>query len=177
MERLPRRDWVAVRMSQAVLPCDAVADGPWSSVLIVILHEVLSLALVQAAESAGAGPSMRLSARSRVLRFRREHASSSSGRVWLLELEVEVPEIDPEQLLATCEDFLVDDADGQRLGVVEQVERSVATGEVSALLVAAGWFGRRRLRVDVSAVQALVPAERRVIVESGVSSLLNDRRA
>jgi sporulation protein YlmC with PRC-barrel domain len=143
----------------------------------VILHETLSLALAQTPETAGDRPSVRLSARPHVVRLRRELPSSSSERVWLLELEVEVPAVDPEQLLAACEDFLVDGEDGRRLGVVEQVETSVATGEASALLVSGGWFGRRHLRVDVSAVQALVPAERRVIVdESRVSPVLADHR-
>jgi hypothetical protein len=146
-------------------------------VFIVILHETLALALAQTPETAGDGPSVRLSARPHVVRLRRELPSSSSERVWLLELEVEVPAVDPEQLLAACEDFLVDGEDGRRLGVVEQVEKSVATGEASALLVSGGWFGRRRLRIEASAVHALVPAERRVIVdESRVTSVLADHR-
>jgi hypothetical protein len=145
-------------------------------VFIVILHETLALALAQTPETAGDGPSVRLSARPHVVRLRRE-LPSSSERVWLLELEVEVPAVDPEQLLAACEDFLVDGEDGRRLGVVEQVEKSVATGEASVLLVSGGWFGRRHLRVDASAVQALVPAERRVIVdESRVTPVLADHR-
>jgi hypothetical protein len=120
---------------------------------------------------------MRLSARPRLLRLRRELPSSSSERNWLLELEVEVPAIDPERLLAECEEFLVDGRDGRQIGVVERVETSVATGEASALLVSAGWFGRRRLRVDAQAVEALVPAERRVIVdESRVTSAHADGR-
>jgi sporulation protein YlmC with PRC-barrel domain len=145
----------------------------------VILHETASLFSAQTPEPAADGPSVRLPARPRLLRLRCELPPSSSERVWLLELEVEVPAIDPEQLLAACEDFLVDGEDGRRLGVVEQVEKSLATGEATALVVSAGWFGRRRLRVDVSAVQALVPAERRVIVdEARVTPVLaDDRRA
>jgi hypothetical protein len=143
----------------------------------VILHETLPLALAELAVPPGKGPSVRLSARPRLLRLRRELPSSSSERVWLLELEVEVPKIDPERLLAECEDFLVDGMDGRQIGVVERVEKSVATGEASALLVSAGWFGRRRLRVDVQAVEALVPAERRVIVDvSRVASASIDGR-
>jgi hypothetical protein len=125
----------------------------------------------------GDRPSVRVSARPRLLRLRRELASQSGERVWLLELEVEIPAIDPERLLAACEDFLVEGEDGRRLGVVERVEKSVATGEASALLVSGGWFGRRRLRIEASAVHALVPAERRVIVdESRVTSVLADHR-
>jgi hypothetical protein len=108
---------------------------------------------------------VRLSARPRLLRLRRELAPSASGRVWLLEVEVEVPAIDPERLLAQCEDFLVDGSDGRQIGVVDRVERSGTAGAASALLVAVGWFGRRRLRVDAHAIEALVPEERRLIVD------------
>jgi hypothetical protein len=100
-----------------------------------------------------------------VLRIRRELPPSASGRGWRLEVEVEVPAIDPERLLAYCEDFLVDGSDGRQIGVVDRVERSGADGFASALLVSAGWFGRRRLRVDARAIEALVPEERRVIVD------------
>jgi hypothetical protein len=45
------------------------------------------------------------------------------------------------------------------------------------LVVSAGWFGRRRLRGEAQAVEALVPEERRVIVdESRVHPLGRDRR-
>jgi hypothetical protein len=142
----------------------------------VILHETLSLALTQAAVPSPKRPSVHLSARSRLLRFRRELPSPSGARVWLLELEVEVPAIDPERLLAECEEFLVDGRDGRRIGIVEGVEKSVATGEASTLLVSAGWFGRRRLRVDAQAIEALVPAERRLIVdESRLAPACTDR--
>jgi hypothetical protein len=122
---------------------------------------------------------MCLTARPRVLRLRRQLSSSAGERAWLLEIEVEVPAIDPERLLGECEEFLVDGSDGRRIGVVERVERSPATGATSALIVSAGWFGRRRLRIDVEAVEALVPAEGRVIVdESRVTSTpTDDRRA
>jgi hypothetical protein len=143
----------------------------------VILHEILPLALAGPAVPSGAGPSVRLTARPRVLRLRRELSSSASERVWLLELEIEVPAIDPEQLLAECEEFVVDGRDGRQIGVVERVETSDATGDVSGLLVSAGWFGRRRFRIDAQAVEALVPAERRLIVdESRVASARADGR-
>lgn len=143
----------------------------------MILHEILPLAFAQPSLFADDGPSVRWSARPRVLRFRRELQASTSGRAWLLELEVEVPEIDPERLLAECEDFLVDGSDGRHIGVVERVERSGSTGAASVLLVsvAAGWFRRRHVRVEVHAVEALVPAERRLIVdETQVTSVDDD---
>ena len=142
----------------------------------MILHETLPLALAQPTAPEG-GPSVRLSARPCSLRLRREHPASAGGRAWLLELEVEVPEIDPERLLAECEEFVVDGRDGRQIGVVERVETSGATGAASALLISGGWFGRRRLRVDVQAVEALVPAERRLIVdETQVTSVGDDGR-
>jgi hypothetical protein len=143
----------------------------------MVLHETLPLALARPTASSSEGPIVRLSARPRALRLRRELPSSASGRAWLLEVEVEVPAIDPERVLAECEDFLVDGSDGRPIGVVDRVERSGAVGAVSALLVAAGWFGRRRLRVDAQAVETLVPAERRVIVdESRVHPVGRDGR-
>jgi hypothetical protein len=111
------------------------------------------------------------------LRLRRALPSSAGERVWLLELEVEVPAIDPERLLAECEGFLVDGRDGRNIGVVEGVETSVVTGEAVALLVSAGWFGRRRLRVVAQAVEALEPEERRLIVdETRVAPVRTDGR-
>jgi hypothetical protein len=81
-------------------------------------------------------------------------------------LEVEVPAIDPENILAECEDFLVDGRDGREIGVVDRVEQSATAGGIpSALLVAAGWFGRRMLRVDIEAVEVVLPDERRLIVD------------
>jgi hypothetical protein len=140
----------------------------------MVLHETLPLALAQPATPSCQGPTVRLSARPRALRLRRELPSSASGRTWLLEVEVEVPEIDPELLLTECEGFLVDGSDGGEIGVVDTVERSRSTGVASALLVSAGWFGRRRLRVDADAIEALIPAERRVIVdETRVTSVGN----
>jgi hypothetical protein len=100
-----------------------------------------------------------------VVRLRRELTPSTSDRAWLLEVEVEVPVIDPERVLAECEAFLVDGRDGRQIGVVDRVERAGTAGRASALLIAAGWFGRRRLRVEAQAVEALVPEERRLIVD------------
>jgi hypothetical protein len=143
----------------------------------MILHETFPLALARPSAPGGEAPSVRLSARPLVLRLRRELEPCGSDRRWLLEVEVEVPAIDPERVLAECEDFLVDGRDGRQIGVVDRVERSGAAGGASALVVSAGWFGRRRLRVDAQAVEALVPEERRMIVdESRVHPLGRDRR-
>jgi hypothetical protein len=131
----------------------------------MVLYETLPLALAQATAPGSEGPIVRLSARPRLLRLRRELTVTASERAWLLEVEVEVPAIDPERVLAECEAFLVDGSDGRQIGVVDRVERAGAAGCASALLISAGWFGRRRLRVEAQAVEALVPEERRVIVD------------
>lgn len=104
------------------------------------------------------------SATPRLVRLRRELPATGS-RAWLLEVEVEVPAVDPEQVLAQSEEFLVDDSDGNAIGVVQRVERAGAEGHAETLLVAAGWFGRRHFRVDANAVEAIEPEERRVIVD------------
>jgi hypothetical protein len=111
------------------------------------------------------GPSVRRSAQPRRLRLRRSLPSSAGERQWFLELEVELPQLDPEWLLSECEEFLVDGRDGRQIGVVERVESSRATGRAEALLVSGGWLGRRRVRVDADAVEELIPDERRLIVD------------
>jgi hypothetical protein len=106
---------------------------------------------------------VRAAARRRTLRLGRGR-SPEFERPWVLELEFELPTDDPEQLLAECEDFLVDGSNGERIGVVDRVEREGEAGRVSGLLAAGGWFGRRHLRVERKAIEQIIPAERRIIV-------------
>ena len=143
-------------------PC---RDGPGGPSALVILQEIVPLACAELVVPSGAGPRVCLTARPRVLRLRRRLSSSLSGRIWVLEVEVEVPATDPEQLLAECEEFLVDGRDGREIGVVDRVETSPVTGAASTLLVSAGWFGRRRFRIDADAVEVVLPAEQRLIVD------------
>jgi hypothetical protein len=133
----------------------------------MILRGTLPLPLEQPSVHTGDGPSIRLSARPRTIRLRRHFPRSTGGRTWLLEVEVEVPEIDPERLLAECEGFLVDDSDGRQIGVVIRVERA-GSGAISALLISvpAGWFRRRYVRIEERAITALVPQQRLVIVDA-----------
>lgn len=86
----------------------------------------------------------------------------------MLELKIALGPVDPERLLRECEEFLVDDTAGRSIGVVEGVETADATGLVTGLVVAGGWFGRRKLRVDVGAIESFLPAERTVIVREAV---------
>lgn len=88
-----------------------------------------------------------------------------------------MPAFDPERLLLECEGFLVDTSDGREIGVVDAVETAGEPPVATTLLIAAGWFGRRQLRVSAMAVEALLPDERRVIVdESSVTSVGAERR-
>ena len=145
---------------------------------ILVLHAALPPALAQATAPPSNKSIVRLPGRPRVVRLRCELDGAAGERTWLLEIDVDVPAVDPERILAECEDFLVDGTDGRRIGVVDSVERGGRSGGASALLISAGWFGRRRLRVDAHAVEALVPAERLVIVdESRVRRVGGDRRA
>jgi hypothetical protein len=145
----------------------------------MIRHETLPLALEQPGDHAGDGPSIRLSARPRTLRFRRDFPKSTGGRTWLLELEVDVPELDPERLLAECEGFGVDDSDGRQIGVVIRVERSGSDATFALLVsVPAGWFRRRYVRIEERAITALVPQQRLVIVdETQLIPVGNDSQA
>jgi sporulation protein YlmC with PRC-barrel domain len=66
--------------------------------------------------------------------------------------------------LRCCHGFLVDTESGAEVGVVDDVELASEAGEMVALVVARGWFGREVARIDVSDVQAIVASERRLIV-------------
>jgi sporulation protein YlmC with PRC-barrel domain len=127
----------------------------------MILHDTLPLVLAQPHPDATAKPALRARAVAGSVRLRRE---ASTTRTWLLELELVLPEIDPEQILLESHGFLVDGTDGTEIGVVDDVETDGPEGVVSALTVACGWLGRRRVRVDADAIEALVPAERRIVV-------------
>lgn len=83
----------------------------------------------------------------------------------MLELQVEIESLDPERLLAEAEGFLVDGRDGREVGVVEGVVRDAESGAAIALMISAGLFGRRLLRADAQAVDVLIPAEQRLVVD------------
>ena len=133
----------------------------------VIISVTLPLPLELPAAHVMAGPAVRMPVVPRTARARRVRRE----RTWILDAEIELPEPDPERLLAESEGYLVDLLHGGELGVVAEVEMGDA-GRVSALLVAGGWFGRRRFRVEADAIELLLPADRRIVVhESGVRPL------
>ena len=109
-------------------------------------------------------------------RFRQRLPRRGAPRAWFVDVELRAPGVDPEELLAACDGFLVDDASGRRIGVVERVETD-AGGVATALIVAVGWFGRRSLRVTVDAVDSLLPRERRVVLRASHARSRTDSRS
>lgn len=127
-------------------------------------------------ETPAPGPTVSMVVPSGTIRIRRLRHAPDRGRAWVVDVEIELPEQDPEQLLAGCEGYLVDTTDGRELGVVDEVERHGPEGSAFALIVVRDWLARHRVRIDADAVEALFPTEERVIVdESGVAPLETDR--
>lgn len=129
----------------------------------MVLSVTLSLTPAEHGEKPRPEPRLVLAVSPSAFRIRRRLEPEESGRPWLLELEIDVKIPDPEAVLAGSEGFLVDGVDGGELGVVDDVE-SGPDGAVTALVVVSGWFGRRRARIPVEAIEAVVPAERRIVV-------------
>jgi hypothetical protein len=136
----PISGWVKASISVEPHRCDPVIGGQSE----VIVSVSLPLPLEPPSADAGDRPTLPMTASPRTIRIRRA-APSSGERSWLLDLEIDVPVPDPEQVLADAEGFLVDETGGRELGVVDRVEVG-ADGVVSALIVSRGWFGRRRGR-------------------------------
>jgi hypothetical protein len=70
-------------------------------------------------------------------------------------------QLDPDALLLQSHGFLVDAIPDERVGVVDDVLVD-EDGHARALVVASGWFGRRRLVVPVEDVAEICPRERRL---------------
>jgi hypothetical protein len=128
----------------------------------VVFSFVLPLPLPEPGEQRGDGTRVRIGAAHQKLRIRRP-LSAGDARPWLLEIEVDVTIPDPEAVLKSSEGFLVDRVDGVEIGVVEEIE-TAPDGTVTALVVVGGWFGRRRARIGVEAIDAITPAGRRIVV-------------
>ena len=128
----------------------------------VVFTVTLSLPPAEHGEQPRDGPCLRVGYAHRTVRIRRP-LPGERPRPWLLEIEVDVTVPDPEAVLASSEGFLVDGPGGRDLGVVEEVETD-PDGAVSALVVSGGWFGRRRARIPLGEIEAVVPAERRIVV-------------
>jgi hypothetical protein len=91
------------------------------------------------------------------LRLRRER----HGDRWKAVLTVHPLEgLDPDDLLAHAHDFSIEDRDGP-VGIVEDVRLD------GTIVVASGWFGRRRLTLGFDDVEEIVPSERLLILRPG----------
>lgn len=76
--------------------------------------------------------------------------------------------IDREYWLAHCEGYRVD-SPGGRVGLVEEVRRVDGDERPESLAVLAGMYGRRRLLIPVSEIDAIVPYEQRVFLRPSAS--------
>jgi hypothetical protein len=92
---------------------------------------------------------------------------ASAPPAWRVEVE---PAFDAtaagEYWLAHCEGFLVDTTSGRPVGVVGDVRLDRTTLRAASLQVAGGWFGRRRIVTPVDRVRAVLPLERRLLVDA-----------
>ncbi|HYZ91452.1 MAG TPA: hypothetical protein VFA34_03550 [Actinomycetota bacterium] len=125
---------------------------------------------------ATADRTVRITVRPQTVRLRRDLSASASGRRWLLELDVAVRVPDPERMLVACQGFLVDTVDGEALGVVDEVEIGDDGQFALALIVASGWFGRRRFRVHAEQIEVLAPDERRLLVRKPAAGFVSLER-
>lgn len=93
------------------------------------------------------------------VRLRRERGPGVGEEGWKAVVTV-YPEtlLNPDDLLAQAYDFSVEDPEGP-VGFVDDVRPAER-----ALIVASGWFGRRRLTLRFEDVGEIVPGERRLIL-------------
>jgi hypothetical protein len=75
---------------------------------------------------------------------------------------------DLDYWLAHCEGYVVRSSGG-RLGIVEKVRLAEDVDRAESLTVLAGMFGRRRLIIDATEIEAIVPHERRVVLRPGAT--------
>ncbi len=66
--------------------------------------------------------------------------------------------------LRHCHGFLVDTVAGDEVGVVDDVALDARAREAATLIVACGWFGRRRLSVPVDEVETILPGSRQLFL-------------
>lgn len=84
------------------------------------------------------------------------------GGGWHLQVQLELPVMEPFYWLNHCHGFLVDSADGE-VGVVDEVLPTDGS-QAEAIVVAIGWFRRRRVTVGVDDVEEILPHQRRLAV-------------
>jgi hypothetical protein len=77
--------------------------------------------------------------------------------------------------LSRCEGFLVESADGSRIGTVVDLHYRSRLEQPDELVVRAGWLGRRLLIYSAEAVQTVVPGKARLILAAGATPSGNSR--
>jgi hypothetical protein len=81
--------------------------------------------------------------------------------------------VDAEARLLQSHGYLVDAIPDEAVGVVEDVLVD-EHGHPSALVVSAGWFGRRRLTVPVDEIDEICPGDRRLRVRRSAAALASE---
>jgi hypothetical protein len=103
----------------------------------------------------------------RLRRAERGGARSS----WTAVITVGAPVLlDPDSVLARADGFLVGDREGP-VGVVDEVA-STQADDGGTIVVACGWFGRRRLTVGFQDVVEIRPVERRLMLRPGCPAVV-----
>ena len=75
----------------------------------------------------------------------------------------------PADILDGTVDYLVDTPDGS-VGIVDEWKRD-EHGRPRALIVAQGWFGRRRIEVPLDAILEIDHEDRRIILARGAAPI------
>jgi hypothetical protein len=77
--------------------------------------------------------------------------------------------------LSRCEGFLVEGADGTRIGVVVELHYRSRLDQPDELAVRAGRFGQRLLIYPVEAVQTIRPNQARLLLAAGSAPIRSGR--
>lgn len=89
-------------------------------------------------------------------------------------IDAAVRPVDTGYWLAHCEGYRVD-SPGGRIGLVEEVHRDESE-RAESLAVLAGMYGRRRLIIHASEVEAIVPHAERVFLKRSAHIVGSSRR-
>ena len=77
--------------------------------------------------------------------------------------------------LSRCEGFLVQDAEGMRIGTVVELRYHSRVDQPDELAVRAGRFGHRLLIYRTEAVQTILPSKTRLVLAAGASPIGSGR--
>ena len=85
-------------------------------------------------------------------------------------MHIDVPLIDPAYWLDHCHGFLVDSPGGS-VGVVDDVITAGDSDRAEGLVIATGWFGRRRITIGVNDVREIDPRGRRLAISQSLEKV------